>query len=118
MISLAGVSKSYGGTVVLAPTSLEVGAGERLAVVGPSGSGKSTLLRAMVGVVVPDRGAITIGGTALTPATARMVCLRIGYVIQEGGLFPHLTNDENVTLLARRRGWAPERIEARLQELA
>jgi osmoprotectant transport system ATP-binding protein len=118
MISLAGVCKSYEGTIVLAPLNLEVGAAERLAIVGPSGCGKSTLLRSIVGLVVADHGTITIGGTVLTPATANNLRLRIGYVIQEGGLFPHLTNHANVTLLARRRGWSPARIDARVGELA
>jgi osmoprotectant transport system ATP-binding protein len=118
MISLVGVRKSYGGAVVLAPTSLEVGEGERIAVVGPSGSGKSTLLRSIVGIVVPDGGAVTIGGTPMTPATAPSLRLRMGYVIQDGGLFPHLPADANVTLVARRRGWSRERVEARVGELA
>jgi osmoprotectant transport system ATP-binding protein len=118
MISVVGVSKSYGSTVVLAPTWLEVGEGERLAIVGPSGCGKSTLLRTIVGLVAPDRGTISIGGAALTPATAATVRLRIGYVIQEGGLFPHLTSAENVALLAGRRGWEATRIESRVEELA
>jgi osmoprotectant transport system ATP-binding protein len=118
MISLEGVCKSYDGTVVLAPTTLEVGAAERLAIVGPSGCGKSTLLRSLVGLVVPDQGTITLGGTVLTPATAGSLRLRIGYVIQEGGLFPHLTNDANVRLLASRRGWSRARIDMRVGELA
>jgi osmoprotectant transport system ATP-binding protein len=118
VIALDGVSKSYDGKVVLAPTTLRVGAAERLAIVGPSGCGKSTLLRLIVGLVAPDRGTIAIAGAALTPATARSLRLRIGYVIQEGGLFPHLTNLANVTLLARRRGWSPPKIASRVRELA
>jgi len=118
MISVAGVTKSYDGAVVLAPTSFEVGAAQRLALVGPSGCGKSTLLRSIVGIVVPDAGTIMIGGTVLTPASANGLRLRIGYVIQDGGLFPHLTNMGNVTLLARRRGWSSARIDARVRELA
>jgi osmoprotectant transport system ATP-binding protein len=118
VISLDGVSKSYDGHVVLAPTSLTVGAAERLAIVGPSGCGKSTLLRTIIGIVTPDTGVVTIGGTVLTPSTVNALRLRIGYVIQDGGLFPHLTNAENVTLLARRRGRAPADIEKRIGELA
>jgi osmoprotectant transport system ATP-binding protein len=118
MISVAGVRKSYGSVVALAATSLDVASGERLALVGPSGCGKSTILRLIVGIAVPDGGAIVIGGTPLTPATAPSLRLRIGYVIQEGGLFPHLTAEENVTLLARRRGWSAERIASRVGDLA
>src|SRR5277367_3698958 len=98
MILLEGVTKSYDGKVVLAPVDLQVAAGERLAIVGPSGCGKSTLLRSIVGIVIPDRGEISIAGTVLTAASAPSLRLRIGYVIQEGGLFPHLTGEENVAL--------------------
>jgi osmoprotectant transport system ATP-binding protein len=118
VILLEGVGKSYEGRVVLAPTSLTVGAAERLAIVGPSGCGKSTLLRTIVGIVTPDTGKVTVGGLRLTPSSVDAIRLRTGYVIQDGGLFPHLTNADNVTLLARRRGRATADIAARMQELA
>lgn len=118
MISLAAVTKSYAGVEVLAPTSLAIGASERLAIVGPSGSGKSTLLKTIIGVITPDAGTVSIGGTVLSEATASALRLRMGYVIQEGGLFPHLTNRDNVALLARRRGWDAARIDAKVAELA
>jgi osmoprotectant transport system ATP-binding protein len=118
VISLERVSKSYDGHVVLAPTTMSVGAAERLAIVGPSGCGKSTLLRTIIGIVTPDTGVVKIGGTVLGPTTVDALRLRVGYVIQDGGLFPHLTNAENVTLLARRRGRAPAAIESRVRELA
>jgi osmoprotectant transport system ATP-binding protein len=88
-----------------------------LALIGPSGCGKSTLLRLVVGLLRPDRGRIAIGGTPMTPQSRRALQLRIGYVIQEGGLFPHLTAAENVALVARDQGWAEERIRARIEEL-
>jgi osmoprotectant transport system ATP-binding protein len=88
-----------------------------LALIGPSGCGKSTLLRLVIGLISPDEGEIRIGSTLLEPATRRRLRLRMGYVIQEGGLFPHLTARENVALAANDLGWEPDRIEARIQEL-
>ena len=88
-----------------------------LALIGPSGCGKSTLLRLVVGLLRPDRGRIAIGGTPMTPPSRRALQLRIGYVIQEGGLFPHLTAAENVALVARDQGWTEERISGRIREL-
>jgi osmoprotectant transport system ATP-binding protein len=117
VIVLEGVSKRYAGNVVLTETSLEVAPRTCLAVIGPSGSGKSTLLRVVVGLVVPDRGRVLVGGREMTPATAYKLRRRIGYVIQDGGLFPHLTARENVTLVARHVGRASREIEERAREL-
>jgi len=88
-----------------------------LALIGPSGCGKSTLLRLTVGLLRPDRGRVSVGGTAMTPSTRRSLQLRMGYVIQEGGLFPHLTAAENVALVARDQGWSEDRIRGRTEEL-
>jgi osmoprotectant transport system ATP-binding protein len=118
MIRVEGVSKSYRGTRVLGPVSLEVGERATLALVGSSGCGKSTLLRAIVGLVSPDQGRIEVAGQPMTPTTAPGLRLRMGYVIQEGGLFPHLTAGDNATLMARHLGWPRERIATRLDELA
>ncbi|MCC2672252.1 MAG: transporter ATP-binding protein [Armatimonadetes bacterium] len=118
MISLHQVSKSYGKRAVLEPTSLEIAPGVRHALVGPSGCGKSTLLRLIVGLIRPDSGSVSLEGQPVTPQSARLLRHRVGYVIQDGGLFPHLTAAENVTLLARELGWAPDRVEARVTELA
>jgi osmoprotectant transport system ATP-binding protein len=118
MIELDGVSKSYGGSVVLAKLDLAIAAGETAVLIGPSGCGKSTLLRLMIGLVAPDSGTIRIAGKELSPATILEVRRRLGYVIQDGGLFPHLTARGNVSLLARYLGWESGRINRRLAELA
>jgi len=118
MIELAGISKTYAGATVLPRIDLSLPAGRTAVLIGPSGCGKSTLLRLMVGLVRPDTGTVSIGGAILTPETAEMVRRGIGYVIQDGGLFPHLTARGNATLMARHLGWEPARIDARLQELA
>ena len=88
MIELNGVSKSYGGSTVLAQLDLLIAPGRTAVLIGPSGCGKSTLLRLMIGLVPPDTGSVAIAGTELTPSTAMEVRRRLGYVIQDGGLFP------------------------------
>ena len=118
-LALERVTKAYGARAVIRETSLEVADGERVALIGPSGCGKSTLLRMVLGLVVPDTGTVRVGSTAVNKTTARAVRRRIGYVIQDGGLFPHLTAEENVTLVARLGQDAePERIRARVRALA
>jgi osmoprotectant transport system ATP-binding protein len=118
VITLDDVSKSYEGKLALARTTLEVAPERCLALIGPSGCGKSTLLRLVVGLIVPDTGQVTIAGTPLNGASCRGLRLRIGYVIQDGGLFPHLTAAQNITLMARQLGWEPARVRKRLAELA
>ena len=72
----------------------------------------------MIGLVEPDTGSVTIAGSSLTRATALEIRRTLGYVIQDGGLFPHLTASDNVTLMSRYLGWDPGRINDRLSELA
>lgn len=120
MLTLAQVSKRYGDTAALHPTDLVVEQGETLVLIGPSGCGKSTLLRLMIGLLQPDTGVVTFERTPLTPANVLQARQRIGYVIQEGGLFPHLHVRGNVTVMARhlrRSGaWIQQRLDA-LSEL-
>ncbi len=118
MLTLRGVTKSYGGVEVLHATDLTVPAGRTTVLIGPSGSGKSTLLRLMAGLVVPTTGTVSLDGEAVTQASAAALRRRIGFVVQEGGLFPHLTVRGNVTLMARHLGWDRKRIESRLSDLA
>jgi osmoprotectant transport system ATP-binding protein len=118
VIDLDGVEKSYGGRAVLGPLTLAVPSGMRLAVVGPSGCGKSTLLRVVLGLVRPDRGQVSVNGEVVSDATKRALRQRIGYVVQEGGLFPHLTAEQNVTLVARTLGWDAARLNQRVATLA
>ena len=118
-LALERVTKAYGSRTVIHETTLEVAAGERVALIGPSGCGKSTLLRMILGLVVPDTGTVRVGDITVSEGTARAVRRRVGYVIQDGGLFPHLTAEENVTLVARLSDDADrERMRARVRELA
>jgi len=111
---LRGVAKQYGGGHGLARTDLAVERGRTTVLIGPSGSSKSTLLRLLLGLFRPDEGEVRFDGEPVVPASR----LRMGYVIQDGGLFPHLTAAGNVTLVARWLGWEAARIAARLAELA
>jgi osmoprotectant transport system ATP-binding protein len=117
MLQLVGVSKSYGGTPALGPIDLTIPAERTTVLIGPSGCGKSTLLRLMAGLLQPDSGIVTFEGVPVTPANARALRRRIGFVVQDGGLFPHLTARGNVTLMARHLGWGRARIDERLAEL-
>jgi osmoprotectant transport system ATP-binding protein len=118
VLSLQDVEKRYDGVVALEKLSLTLARGASLAIVGTSGSGKSTLLRLVNGIVWPDAGSVHIEGELMAPETARRLRQRMGYVIQDGGLFPHLTARENVLLLPRHLGWDAARIAARTKELA
>ncbi len=117
MLQLTGVSKSYGGTPALWPTDLTVPVGRTTVLIGSSGCGKSTLLRLMAGLLQPDSGVVAFEGVPITPANAREIRQRIGFVVQDGGLFPHLTARGNVTLMARHLGWSRTRMDERLAEL-
>jgi osmoprotectant transport system ATP-binding protein len=118
VIALEGVEKSYAGKTVLGPLTLEIAACARVAIVGPSGCGKSTLLRMVLGLLRPDAGRVVVGGEVVGAGSKVELRRRIGYVVQDGGLFPHLTARDNVTLVARHLGWDEARVEARLGVLA
>lgn len=118
VLALKGVSKQYGDTQALHPIDLTVLEGSTTVLIGPSGCGKSTLLRLIIGLIQPDGGAIEFEGATLSPATILGIRRKMGYVIQEGGLFPHLTARGNATLLANYLKWDHDRVHARVRELA
>jgi osmoprotectant transport system ATP-binding protein len=118
VITLDGVAKRYGDKVALAPTTLTVPERRRLALIGPSGCGKSTLVRLVLGLLEPDAGRVIVEGLTVGPTTVVGIRRRIGYVVQDGGLFPHLTGDGNVALLAEHLGWGRERVKSRVADLA
>src|SRR3979411_2094626 len=100
LVELADVTKQYGESVALQPTNLSIERGQTTVLIGPSGCGKSTLLRLIIGLLEPDGGTIHFDGTPITAANLAQLRRRIGYVIQDGGLFPHLTARKNVLLMA------------------
>ena len=108
-VSIDGLRVKRGERAILDAVSLDLAAGELVALVGPSGSGKTTLLKAINRLIVPDSGSILVDGrdTAdLPPPTLRH---RIGYVIQSIGLFPHLTVAENINIVPRLMGSSEDR---------
>ena len=118
MVAVDNLSLSYGGPPALAPTTLAFASGRTTVIIGPSGCGKTTLLRLILGLIPADTGHVTVNGATLTVANADTLRHVVGYVIQEGGLFPHLTARGNVTLMARFLGWPTERVETRCRDLA
>src|SRR3954468_14078481 len=98
-LSCKGLAKSFGETVVLLDVDLVVPQGTLTAILGASGSGKTTLLRVLIGFVAADRGVVSIDGRVVADAMRIHVPpdrRAVGYVAQEGALFPHLTVAENV----------------------
>ena len=118
MFSLRHATKTFAGKPALDAVDLEVAAGRTTVLIGPSGCGKSTLLRLLIGLVAADAGAVLFDGTPVDPRTAPALRHRMGYVIQDGGLFPHLTARRNVVLMAEQTGWDRARIDARVATLA
>jgi osmoprotectant transport system ATP-binding protein len=118
LLELLDVQKSFGPVRVLDRVSLAVGPGRTTVLLGPSGGGKSTLLRAMIGLVQPDAGVVLFNGTAVTSRNIRELRHHMGYVVQDGGLFPHLSATKNITLMARQLGWETRRIRDRLATLS
>ena len=118
LLSGRALHKSFGPTAALRGASLEVHAGEVVAVTGPSGSGKSTLLHCLAGVLTPDSGVVTYGGQRLdqlpVDERTRLRRLQFGLVLQFGQLVPELTAAENVALplLLERRSRAAARASA------
>lgn len=111
-------SKRYGEVIAVDDIQLRLPAGTTTALIGSSGSGKSSVLRLLLGLEWADRGKVTVNGEDLQPRHVLALRRRVGYVIQEGGLFPHLTAFGNLALLPRYLGWSPQRIRDRADELA
>jgi osmoprotectant transport system ATP-binding protein len=118
MISVDNLSQSYGRVAALAPTTLAFAPGRTTVIIGPSGCGKTTLLRLVLGLIPAATGRVTVNDVTLGPDNADELRHAVGYVVQEGGLFPHLTAGQNVTLMARFLGWPMDRVESRCRELA
>ncbi|KRT67123.1 MAG: ABC transporter-like protein, osmoprotectant transport system ATP-binding protein [Candidatus Dadabacteria bacterium CSP1-2] len=117
MIKLENISKTYASTRALDSINLTILPHKTTVVIGPSGCGKSTLIRLIIGLIKPDKGNVYVKDEMLTPINLFTIRRRMGYVIQDGGLFPHLTAKENVSLMAKYLGWDNDRIGKRIVEL-
>lgn len=117
-ILLENVTKSYGGKkAAVNQLTLEIPAGKTVMFVGPSGCGKTTTLKMINRLIEPTSGRIVINGEDVTKMNGDQLRRRIGYVIQAGGLLPHLTVGANVGLVPKMLKWDKHRIEARTDEL-
>jgi len=118
VLALREVSRSFAGRPAVRPLSLDVPRERTTVLLGESGSGKSTLLRLMAGLIAPDSGEILLEGTPVTVESGPALRRRMGFALQSGGLFPHLTAADNVTLLARALRRPAEWRQRRLEELS
>ena len=117
-IALRNVEMRFGDVVALDSTSLQIAAGQTTVLIGPSGCGKSTILRLIIGLLMPTSGTVEFEGAPVSQNNILTLRRRMGYVIQDGGLFPHLTAAQNVTLMARHLHILQEdEIQAKLNEL-
>ena len=116
-LKVSRLTHRYGMALAVDDVNFSVPQGEIVALLGPSGCGKSTVLRLLAGLIVPDSGRVTFGGEALQPDNVQALRLRMGYVIQEGGLFPHLSAGANVALAARFLKRPDAEVRKRLDEL-
>ncbi|MGM0556641.1 MAG: ATP-binding cassette domain-containing protein [Myxococcota bacterium] len=117
MIELDSVTKRFEDETAVDAVSLRVEDGSTTILIGPSGCGKSTTLKLINGLLSPTDGQVRVGGEVVAASNARRMRLEMGYVIQDGGLFPHLTARGNATLMARHLGWNDARVDERLKEL-
>lgn len=118
MIVLSQVCKQYQERAVLREVTLTLREAQTHVLLGASGCGKTTLLRVIAGTIAPDSGTVVIDHTPVIVADPCPLATRVGYMTQEGGLFPHLTAQQNVTLMARVRGVPRKEQQQRLTELS
>ena len=119
MIRLTGLSKRFAGSAQAAVdnVSLDIAEGEVCVLIGPSGCGKTTTMRLINRMIEPDAGRIEVGGKDVTHMDVVALRRSIGYVIQQVGLFPHMTIADNIATVPRLLGWDAPRIERRIDEL-
>jgi osmoprotectant transport system ATP-binding protein len=117
LVQFRNVSYTLHTATILDDLNLTVERGEILVLLGESGCGKTTTLKLVNRLLIPSKGEVLVEGKATTAWDPIALRRRIGYVIQEGGLFPHFTIERNVGLVPSLSGWDPERIKARVHEL-
>lgn len=119
MIRLVGISKTFptAATPAVEPLDLEIREGELVCLLGPSGCGKTTTLRMINRLVEPSTGQIWIDGKDVTGEDPDNLRRHIGYVIQQVGLMPHMTIEQNIGLVPQMLGWTKEKTTARVLEL-
>ena len=116
-IQFAGVSYGAGDKLILNDISLQIAESETMVLLGRSGSGKTTALKLINRLLIPTAGEVQVAGRATTAWDVIQLRRSIGYAIQEIGLFPHYTVEQNVGLLPRLERWPRERLRERVREL-
>lgn len=117
LVEFRDVSYEVGGRQILSEVNFTVEAGETLVLLGRSGSGKTTALKMTNGMLFPTRGEVRVEGRPTTEWDPIRLKRRIGYVIQEVGLFPHFTVAENVGLVPTLEGWPAADVRQRVERL-
>src|SRR4051812_10472886 len=115
ILRLAGVSKRFEAGAAVHALDLDIQTAQTTVLLGPSGCGKTTALRLMLGLIPPDTGRVLFRGAELGLDRSPEARHAMGYVVQDGGLFPHLTALDNVRLMARYLAWPEPRISQRVQ---
>jgi len=116
-VAFRHVSYGLGSQRILSDVSLSVGSGETLALVGASGAGKTTLLKLVNRLLLPDTGDVIVQGRDTREWDPIRLRRSVGYVLQDIGLFPHLTVGDNIAVVPRLEHWPDGRVEARVHEL-
>jgi osmoprotectant transport system ATP-binding protein len=118
IIELKQIHKNYNNVKALNDINLTFEEGKTTVLIGPSGCGKSTLIRIIIGLIRKDSGEVIIDNHEISSINLSEIRRQMGYVIQDGGLFPHLTASKNVSLLAQYIGWTKNKIDKRIKELS
>ena len=117
MIELQNITFSYNHLPILKDFNLIFPQGKNTVLIGPSGCGKSTILRLINGLLTAQHGVVLVDSEKINKTNIISMRRKMGYLIQQGGLFPHMTAEKNITLMARRLQWPPSQIKKRLNEL-
>jgi osmoprotectant transport system ATP-binding protein len=117
MIDVSAVTKTYGNTTAVNSISFTVSEGENLVLLGTSGCGKTTTLKMINRLIEPDSGHVAIDGVNVNKGKPEELRRKIGYVMQNIGLFPHFTIAENIAVVPKLLHWAPEKTMKRTREL-
>jgi osmoprotectant transport system ATP-binding protein len=117
VVEFRDASFQIGDRIILRNLTLSIEPGETLVLLGRSGSGKTTALRLINGMILPSSGEVRVDGKTTTEWDRVRLRRSIGYVIQEGGLFPHFTVERNIGLVPRLEGWPESKVASRVAEL-
>ncbi len=117
-IELQNITKTYNSVHALKDISFQFQADNTTVLIGPSGCGKSTLIRIVIGLISPDIGNVKVNGELITKSNILELRKLMGYVIQDSGLFPHLSAEDNVNIMAKYLRWDEKKIKDRIIELS